>query len=63
MITRFHQMSGKDSVYCLAGIATDYQLNGKLKNNTKKEKNKDEVPIKNFRQECREFAKVGLTYI
>ena len=38
MITRFHQMSGKDSVYVPAGIATDYQLNGKLKSNTKKRK-------------------------
>ena len=35
----------------------DYPLNGRLKNSTKKEKNKDEVPIKDFRQECREFAK------
>ena len=35
----------------------DYQLNGKLKNNIKKRKKKDEVPIKDFREECREFAK------
>ena len=28
-----------------------------MKNNIKKEKNKDEVPIKDFREECREFAK------
>ena len=35
----------------------DYPLNGRLKNSTKKKKNKDEVPIKDFRQECREFAK------
>ena len=35
----------------------DYQSSGKLKNFIKKEENKDEVPIKDFRQECREFAK------
>ena len=35
----------------------DYQLNGKLKNNiAKKGKNKDDIPIVNFRKECREFA-------
>ena len=39
------------------GIVTDFQSSGKLKNSIKKEKNKDEVPIKDFRQECREFAK------
>ena len=31
--------------------------NGKLKNSIKKKQNKDEVPVKDFRQECREFAK------
>ena len=28
-----------------------------MRNNTKEKKTKDEVPIKNFRQECRDFAK------
>ena len=38
------------------GIATDYQLNGKLKKNIEKRKNKDDVPVVDFRQECRKFA-------
>merc|ERR1711991_153716 len=34
-----------------------YQLNGKLRNNIKKnKKNKNEVPIIEFRKECRAFA-------
>ena len=34
-----------------------YQLNGKLRNNTKKnKKNKNDVPIVEFRKECRSFA-------
>ena len=40
------------------GIVMDCLSNGKLKNSIKKrKKNKDEVPIKDFREECREFAK------
>jgi Isoleucyl-tRNA synthetase len=57
MVTRFHQMNGKDSVYVPGWDCHGYQLNGKLKNNIKKQKNKDEVPIKDFRKECRDFAK------
>jgi isoleucyl-tRNA synthetase len=39
------------------GIVMVYQLNGKLKNNIKKiKKNKNEVPIVEFRKECRSFA-------
>ena len=46
------------------GIVMDFPLNGKLKNRYKKnKKNKDEVPIKDFRKECRDFAKNGLIYI
>ncbi len=58
MITRFHQMNGKDSVYVPGwdchGLPIEWKIEEQYK---KKKKNKDEVPIKNFRQECREFAK------
>ncbi len=58
MITRFHQMNGKDSVYVPGwdchGLPIEWKIEEEYK---KKKKNKDEVPIKDFRQECREFAK------
>ena len=58
IITRFHQMSGKDSVYVPGwdchGLPIEWKIEEQYK---KKKKNKDEIPIKNFRQECREFAK------
>ena len=58
MITRFHQMSGKDSVYVPGwdchGLPIEWKIEEQYK---KKKKNKDEVPVKDFRQECREFAK------
>ena len=58
MIIRFHQMNGKDSVYVPGwdchGLPIEWKIEEQYK---KKKKNKDEVPIKNFRQECREFAK------
>ncbi len=58
MITRFHQMNGKDSVYVPGwdchGLPIEWKIEEQYK---KKKKNKDEVPIKSFRQECREFAK------
>ncbi len=58
MITRFQQMSGKDSVYVPGwdchGLPIEWKIEEQYK---KKKKNKDEVPIKDFRQECREFAK------
>jgi len=58
MITRFHQMNGKDSVYVPGwdchGLPIEWKIEEQYK---KKKKNKDEIPIKNFRQECREFAK------
>ena len=58
IITRFHQMNGKDSVYVPGwdchGLPIEWKIEEQYK---KKKKNKDEVPIKNFRQECREFAK------
>ena len=58
IITRFHQMSGKDSVYVPGwdchGLPIEWKIEEQYK---KKKKNKDEVPVKDFRQECREFAK------
>ena len=58
MIVRFHQMNGKDSVYVPGwdchGLPIEWKIEEQYK---KKKKNKDEVPIKDFRQECREFAK------
>ncbi len=58
IVTRFHQMEGKDSVYVPGwdchGLPIEWKIEEQYK---KKKKNKDEVPIKNFRQECREFAK------
>jgi len=58
MITRFHQMNGKDSIYVPGwdchGLPIEWKIEELYK---KKKKNKDEVPIKDFRQECREFAK------
>ena len=58
IITRFQQMNGKDSVYVPGwdchGLPIEWKIEEQYK---KKKKNKDEVPIKDFRQECREFAK------
>ena len=58
MIIRFHQMNGKDSVYVPGwdchGLPIEWKIEERYK---KKKKNKDEVPIKDFRNECREFAK------
>ncbi len=58
IITRFHQMNGKDSVYVPGwdchGLPIEWKIEEQYK---KKKKNKDEVAIKDFRQECREFAK------
>ena len=58
IIIRFQQMSGKDSVYVPGwdchGLPIEWKIEEQYK---KKKKNKDEIPIKDFRQECREFAK------
>ena len=57
MIVRFHQMDGKDSVYVPGwdchGLPIEWKIEEQYKKN---KKNKDEVPIKDFRLECREFA-------
>jgi isoleucyl-tRNA synthetase len=58
IITRFHQMNGKDSIYVPGwdchGLPIEWKIEEQYK---KKKKNKDEIPIKDFREECREFAK------
>jgi len=58
MIVRFHQMNGKDSVYVPGwdchGLPIEWKIEERYKKN---KKNKDEVPIKDFRKECRDFAK------
>ena len=57
MITKFHQMDGKDSVYVPGwdchGLPIEWKIEERYKKN---KKNKDEVPIKKFRLECRNFA-------
>ena len=57
MITRFHQMDGKDSVYVPGwdchGLPIEWKIEEEYK---KRKKNKDQVPIKDFRKECRDFA-------
>jgi isoleucyl-tRNA synthetase len=58
IIIRFHQMNGKDSIYVPGwdchGLPIEWKIEEQYK---KKKKNKDEIPIKIFREECREFAK------
>jgi len=58
MVTRFQQMNGKDSIYVPGwdchGLPIEWKIEEQYKKN---KKNKDEVPIKDFRKECREFAK------
>ena len=58
MVTRFHQMSGKDSIYVPGwdchGLPIEWKIEELYKKN---KKNKDEIPIKIFRKECRDFAK------
>ena len=58
MVSRFHQMTGKDSIYVPGwdchGLPIEWKIEEQYKKN---KKNKDEIPIKDFRNECREFAK------
>ena len=57
IIVRFHQMDGKDSAYVPGwdchGLPIEWKIEEQYKKN---KKNKDEVPIKDFRTECRDFA-------
>jgi len=58
MVVKFHQMNGKDSVYVPGwdchGLPIEWKIEERYKKN---KKSKDEIPIKDFRKECREFAK------
>ncbi len=58
MITRFHQMNGKDSIYVPGwdchGLPIEWKIEEQYKKN---KKNKDDVPVRDFRKECRDFAK------
>ena len=57
VVTRFHQMSGKDSNYVPGWDCHGLPIEWKIEEQYKKDKkNKDEVPISEFRKECREFA-------
>ncbi len=57
MITRFHQMNGKDSIYVPGwdchGLPIEWKIEEQYKKN---KKNKDDIPIRDFRKECRDFA-------
>ncbi len=57
IITKFHQMDGKDSVYVPGwdchGLPIEWKIEEQYKKN---KKNKNEVPITEFRKECRDFA-------
>tara|TARA_Y100000591_G_scaffold239725_1_gene210352 strand:+ start:117 stop:2831 length:2715 start_codon:yes stop_codon:yes gene_type:complete len=57
IIVRFHQMDGKDSVYVPGwdchGLPIEWKIEEQYKKN---KKNKNEIPIVEFRKECRAFA-------
>ena len=57
IVTKFHQMNNKDSIYVPGwdchGLPIEWKIEEEYK---KKKKNKDEVLTKDFRKECREFA-------
>jgi isoleucyl-tRNA synthetase len=57
IIVKFHQMSGKDSVYVPGwdchGLPIEWKIEEQYKKN---KKNKNDVPIIEFRKECRSFA-------
>jgi len=57
LIVKFHQMSGKDSVYVPGwdchGLPIEWKIEEIYKKN---KKNKNEVPVNEFRKECRDFA-------
>ena len=57
VIVRTQQMSGKDSIYVPGwdchGLPIEWKIEEEYR---KKGKNKDDVPIVQFRKECREFA-------
>jgi len=57
IITKFHQMNGKDSVYVPGwdchGLPIEWKIEEQYKKN---KKNKNDIPIVEFRRECRDFA-------
>ncbi len=57
IIVKFHQMDGKDSIYVPGwdchGLPIEWKIEEKYKKN---KKNKNEVPVVEFRKECRSFA-------
>jgi len=57
IIVKFHQMDGKDSVYVPGwdchGLPIEWKIEEQYKKN---KKNKNDVPIIEFRKECRAFA-------
>ncbi len=57
IIVKFHQMDGKDSIYVPGwdchGLPIEWKIEEQYKKN---KKNKNEVPIVEFRKECRIFA-------
>ena len=57
IVVKFHQMDGKDSVYVPGwdchGLPIEWKIEEQYKKN---KKNKNEVPIVEFRKECRSFA-------
>ena len=57
IVTKFHQMNNKDSIYVPGwdchGLPIEWKIEEEYK---KKKKNKDEIPTKDFRKECRDFA-------
>ena len=57
IIVKFHQMDGKDSVYVPGwdchGLPIEWKIEEQYKKN---KKNKNQVPIVEFRKECRSFA-------
>ena len=62
IIVKFHQMDGKDSVYVPGwdchGLPIEWKIEEQYKKN---KKNKNEVPIVEFRKECRSFAEKWIT--
>ncbi len=58
VIVKFHQMNNKDSNYVPGwdchGLPIEWKIEEQYKKN---KKNKEQIPINEFRKECREFAK------
>jgi len=57
IVTKFHQMNGEDSVYVPGwdchGLPIEWKIEEQYKKN---KKNKNDVPVNEFRKECRDFA-------